>query len=88
MEMARSMLHYKAVSTEWWAEAVNTAVYLIKRSPHTAHPDITPYELAFKVKPEMDHLRVFGLQGCAHVSNVKRTKLEAKSFKCMLLGYA
>ena len=49
MEKARSMLHYKVVSTEWWAEAVITAFYLISRSTNTAHLDTTPYELAYKI---------------------------------------
>ena len=88
MEKARSMLFYKGVPTEWWGEAVNTAVYLINRSTNTANPEITPYELAFKMKPHMDHLRVFGSQGYAHIDDAKRTKLESKSFKCMFLGYA
>ncbi|OWY90659.1 Rve-domain-containing hypothetical protein [Phytophthora megakarya] len=59
MEKARSMLHYKGVSTLWWAEAVNTAVYLINRSTNTANSRTTPYDLGFKTKPRMDHLRVF-----------------------------
>ncbi|GMF37248.1 unnamed protein product [Phytophthora fragariaefolia] len=87
MEKARSLLYYKGVSTGWWAEAVSTAVYLINRSSN-AHADATPYELGFKVKPRMDHLRVFGSQGYAHIDDVKRTKLEPKSFRCMFLGYA
>lgn len=32
MEKARSMLYYKGVGMQWWAEAVSTAVYLINRS--------------------------------------------------------
>ncbi|OWY95087.1 polyprotein [Phytophthora megakarya] len=88
MEKARSMLHYKGVSSLWWAEAVNTAVYLINRSTNTANSRTTPYELGFKTKPRMDHLRVFGSQGYAHVDDAKRTKLEPKSFRCMFLGYA
>ena len=51
MEKAQSMLHYKSVSTKWWAEAVITAVYLIKRSTNTAHLDMTPYGLAYKINP-------------------------------------
>ncbi|OWZ03844.1 polyprotein [Phytophthora megakarya] len=82
MEKARSMLYYKGVSTEWWAEAVSTAVYLINRSASSVHTDVTPYELGFKVKPQMEHLRVFGSQGYAHVDDAKRTKLEPKSFRC------
>ncbi|CEG36660.1 polyprotein [Plasmopara halstedii] len=82
------MLHYKSVSTEWWVEAVCTPVYITDGSSNTAHPNITPYELAFKMKPQMDYLRVFGSHGYAHIDDVKRTKLEPKSFKCMFLGYA
>ncbi|CEG38559.1 FOG: Transposon-encoded proteins with TYA, reverse transcriptase, integrase domains in various combinations [Plasmopara halstedii] len=88
METARSMLHYKSVSTDWWTEAVNTAVYLVNRSSNTAHTDITPYELAFKMKPQIDHSRVFDSHGYAHIDNVKRTELEHKNFKFMFLGYA
>ncbi|KAE9184919.1 hypothetical protein PF002_g26302 [Phytophthora fragariae] len=88
MEKARSMLHYKSVPTEWWAEAVSTAVYLVNRSTNTQHTSVTPYELGFKVKPTLEHLRVFGSHGCVHIYKAKRTKLEPKSFRCMFLGYA
>ncbi|KAE8955150.1 hypothetical protein PR002_g31866 [Phytophthora rubi] len=88
MEKARSMLHYKSVSTEWWAEAVSTAVYLINRSTNTQNTSVTPYELGFKVKPTLEHLRVFGSHGYAHIDKAQRTKLEPKSFRCMFLGYA
>lgn len=88
MEKERSMVHYKGVPTEWWAEAVSTAVYLINRSTNTANSRNTPYELAFKQKPGLGHLRVFGSQGFAHVNDAKRTKLDPKSFRCLLLGYA
>uniref|UniRef100_A0AAV1UTC1 Reverse transcriptase Ty1/copia-type domain-containing protein n=1 Tax=Peronospora matthiolae TaxID=2874970 RepID=A0AAV1UTC1_9STRA len=87
MEKSRSMLHYKGVSMEWWAEAVNTAVYLNNRSTNTQNTTVTPFELCFKVKPTLDHLRVFGSRGYAHIDKAKRTKLEPKSFRCLLLGY-
>jgi hypothetical protein len=88
MEKVRSMLYYKGISTMWWAEAVSTSVYLINRSTTSRNSSMTSYELAFKVKPRLDHLRVFGSVGYAHVDKAKRTKLEPKSFKCMFLGYA
>ncbi|KAJ8564192.1 hypothetical protein ON010_g7153 [Phytophthora cinnamomi] len=88
LEKARSMLHYKGVSTEWWAEAVSTAVYLINRSTNTERSDMTPYEVVFKVKPQLEHLRVFGSPGYAHIDDAERTKLEPKSFRCVFLGYA
>ncbi|KAE8963868.1 hypothetical protein PF011_g28877 [Phytophthora fragariae] len=85
MEKARIMLYYKGISSMWWAEAVSTSVYLSTTSTHSS---MTPYELAVKDKPRLDHLRVFGSVGYAHVDMAKRTKLEPKSVKCMLLGYA
>lgn len=88
MEKAWSMLNYKSMSTEWWAEALSTAVYLINRSTNTASLEVTPYEKGFKVKTRMEHLRVFGSQGYARIDDVKRTKLEPKSFRCTFLGYA
>uniref|UniRef100_A0AAV1TCE5 Retroviral polymerase SH3-like domain-containing protein n=1 Tax=Peronospora matthiolae TaxID=2874970 RepID=A0AAV1TCE5_9STRA len=87
MEKARSMLYYKGVGMPWWAEAVSTAVYLINRSTNSANSDVTPFEVGFKTKPSIEHLRVFGSQGYAHIDDDKRTKLEPKSYRCMFLGY-
>ncbi|CAL8993586.1 unnamed protein product [Prunus brigantina] len=36
VEMAKSMLHEKGVPYEFWAEAINTAVYLLNRCPTKA----------------------------------------------------
>ena len=72
----------------WWAEAVSTSVYRIDQSTNSTHSNVTSYELAFKDKPCLDHLRVFGSVGYAHVDKTNRTKLYPKSFKCMFLGYA
>ncbi|TYZ56837.1 hypothetical protein PybrP1_003733, partial [[Pythium] brassicae (nom. inval.)] len=88
VERARSMLHYKKLETKWWAEAVNTAVYLINRSTNSAHISMTPFEICFKQKPSMQHLRVFGSRGYAHIDSSKRSKFDAKSFRCIFLGYA
>uniref|UniRef100_A0AAV1TNS9 Retroviral polymerase SH3-like domain-containing protein n=1 Tax=Peronospora matthiolae TaxID=2874970 RepID=A0AAV1TNS9_9STRA len=88
MEKARSMLYYKGIDMQWWAEAVSTAVYLINRSTNSANSDVTPFKVGFKIKPSIEHLRVFGSQGYAHIDDAKRTKLEPKSYRCMFLGYA
>ena len=48
IEAARSVLYHSNVPLKFWAEAVNTAVYLWNRSPTTALDDKTPYECWFK----------------------------------------
>ncbi|OWZ17079.1 LOW QUALITY PROTEIN: Rve-domain-containing hypothetical protein [Phytophthora megakarya] len=87
MVKTRSMLQYKGVSAMWWAEAVKTTMYLINQSTNSKRSTTPPYDLSFKTKPRLNHLRVFGPIGYAHVDKSKRTKLEAKMFKCMFLGY-
>jgi hypothetical protein len=67
---------------------VSTAAYLVNRTMNSAHPDVTPDELCFKVKPQLDHLHAFGSYGYAHADDAKCTKLETNSYMCMLLGYA
>ena len=73
-----------------WAEALSTAVYLRNRSPTTAVEGKTPLETWTEQKPNVGHLRVFGCAAYAHVAKDECTcqKLEAKSRKCVLLGYA
>ncbi|CAL1414133.1 unnamed protein product [Linum trigynum] len=44
VEMARSMLKGKKLPTKFWAEAANTTIYIIKRSPTKAVRNKTPYE--------------------------------------------
>nr|CCA28006.1 putative polyprotein [Albugo laibachii Nc14] len=82
------MLQYKVVSTEFCTENVNTAVYLINRSSNTTHMDLSSCELSIKLKPRMDHLRVFGSEGYAHINGMKRTELEPKRFRFVFLGHA
>jgi hypothetical protein len=89
VERARAMLEYKDVDMKWWAEALNTAVYITNRLPcAAAHSDVTPFELVFGDKPDLSHIRVFGSKGFAHVDKHARTKFESKAYRCMLLGYS
>lgn len=88
VEMARSMLHYNKVNYKWWAKAVKTAIYLTNRMMNAARPSATPYEVCFGPVPRIDHLRVFGSFGYAHVEKENRRKMNAKSYKRMHLGYS
>lgn len=86
MNMVRSVLVNKKMPKSFWPEAVNWSVYVLNRSPTTAVIDKTPEEMWTGVKPTVDHFRVFGCIGHVHIPAVKRTKLDDKSHKCVLLG--
>ena len=62
-------------------------MYLRNRSPTTIAEVKTPFEAWTGQKPNEGHLRVFGCAAYAHVAKDERQKLNAKSRKCVLLGY-
>ena len=63
LEKDRTMLIHANLSEAHWAEAPNTAIYLANRTPTSSLPNYqTPYEAWHGKKPNIQHLRVFGLQ--------------------------
>lgn len=90
-EKARTMLIASGVETKFWNEAVLTANYLKNRSPTSAigeqFKSKTPAEIWFGQKPALSHLRIFGCECYNHIPARKRSKMDAKSSKCIMLGY-
>ena len=87
MESTRSMLSHAQMPNKFWAEAVNTSVYVRNRSPTTALNGITPYECLLKKKPDVSNLRVFGCVTYVYIPENQRKKLDAKSRKSIFVGY-
>ena len=87
LDMVRSMLKSKNMPKEFWAEAVQCAVYVQNRCPHAKMGDQTPQEAWSGRKPTVSHLRVFGSVAYAHVPDQRRTKLDDKSKKYVFIGY-
>ncbi|KAL6321195.1 hypothetical protein AAG906_015539 [Vitis piasezkii] len=69
------MLSEKKLPKTFWAEAVNWIVHILNRSPALVVKNMTPEEAW-----------MFGCISHVHVPDIKRTKLEDKSFTCVLLG--
>ena len=87
VETVRSMLIDSKLPHKFWAEALSTATYLRNRSPTKVIEGITPHEAWTKVKPRVEHLRVFGCDAYAHIPKDERQKLDSKMRKCIFLGY-
>nr|KYP75873.1 Copia protein [Cajanus cajan] len=62
----------------FWAEAINTSIYLLNLLPTKALKGKTPYETWCGRKPSAEHLEIFGCVCHTHVPNVKRDKLDHK----------
>ncbi|KAG7594092.1 Integrase catalytic core [Arabidopsis thaliana x Arabidopsis arenosa] len=88
MEVARSMMFHTSVPRRYWGDAVMTACYLINRTPTKVLKDLSPFEVLNNTRPSIDHLRVFGCVCFVLVPGEQRNKLDAKSTRCMFLGYS
>ena len=51
VEMTQSMLKWKGLSNNLWAEVVNIAIYILNRSPTKAVLNKTPYQAWHGQKP-------------------------------------
>ena len=87
VEMARALLAEARLGKEMWAEALNTAVYIINRMPTATLDGDTPYHALFGKHASIDHLRVFGCRAYTHIYDGQRKKLDDKSKPGILVGY-
>ncbi|XP_070019370.1 uncharacterized protein [Nicotiana sylvestris] len=88
-EMARTMLIDIGIAKNFWAEAVNTACYLVNRCMIRSLMNKTPYELLNGRKPKLTHLRTFGCK-CYVLNNGKDQlgKFDAKSDEGIFMRYS
>jgi hypothetical protein len=78
------MLSNANTGRQFWADAANTACYLVKRSPFIAIEKKTPMEVWSGTPSDYSQLKVFGCTAYAHVDN---GKLESRAAKCVFVGY-
>ena len=71
---------------ELWGEAVAYAPYIRNRIP-SGKKTKTLYEILFKNKPDVSHVRIFGSKTSVHIPDVKRKKFDPKSLEGVLVGF-
>jgi len=67
VESARTMIHAKRLPKKLWAEAINTPVYILNRTLIAKGKSATPYELWWRRKPDLSHVKTFGTNSYAHI---------------------
>ncbi|KAH9745941.1 hypothetical protein KPL70_004261 [Citrus sinensis] len=87
-EMARTMLNENALPKYFWAEAVNTACYVLNRVLIRPNLNKTPYELWKDRKPNISYFKVFRCK--CFVLNTKDNlgKFDPKFDVGIFLGYS
>ncbi|KAM2627715.1 hypothetical protein TB2_001133 [Malus domestica] len=88
LETAITLLQTATLPPIFWSFACQTVVYLINRMPSSTLHHKSPFELLFKVVPDINHLRIFGCSVFPLLKPYNSTKLQPKTTKCLFLGYA
>ncbi|KAK2630796.1 hypothetical protein QOZ80_UnG0725510 [Eleusine coracana subsp. coracana] len=84
---ARSMLKAKGLPGWFWSEAVNTAVYVVNRSPIKSVEGRTLFKAWYGKKPTVHHLRTFGCIVYVRNTVPHLKKLEDRGRKMIFVGY-
>jgi len=88
VESARTMIAKSKLNKNLWAEAVNTATYVLNRVPNSKHPDKTAYEIWFGRQPNVSNLHVFGQEAVVLKEERNRSgKWDSMGTKLNFLGY-
>ncbi|WVZ84834.1 hypothetical protein U9M48_031821 [Paspalum notatum var. saurae] len=86
--MARTMLDEHRIPRRFWAEAVNTAYYIVNRIFLRAFFGKITYELQFGRQPSVKHLRAFGCRCFVLKKTGHLDKFESRCLDGFFLGYA
>ncbi|XP_057975241.1 uncharacterized protein LOC131162650, partial [Malania oleifera] len=87
-EMGRTMLNEHNLPKYFWAEAINTACYVMNRVLIRPSINKTPYELWNNHKPNISYFHVFGCKCFVLRDNEHLGKFDSKSDEGIFLGYA
>ncbi|GJU65111.1 putative ribonuclease H-like domain-containing protein [Tanacetum coccineum] len=88
IEAARTMLADSLLPIPFWAEAVNTACYVLNRVLVTKPQNKTPYELLIGNSPSISFMRPFGCPLTILNTLDSLGKFDGKSDEGYLLGYS
>jgi hypothetical protein len=88
MNMARTIMLQHVAPLRFWAHAVQTAVYLINRTPRESLEWKTPFEMVYKKKPDISNFVPFYSPGMLALSSEQRKHpFDKKAVECRFVGY-
>ena len=87
MTIGRSLLHHAKLDKCFWAEAAMSAIYVKNRLPSPKIPTMTPFEIVYRSKPSVKHMRVFGCRAYILTPKEKRLKWDPKARVGIFMGY-
>ena len=87
MERITSLLAEANLPMIFWAEALAALIHVWNCCPSAALDGKTPYEMWFKEKPDVSHLRIWGCLSYVHIQKDKRIGFSPHMEKGIFIGY-
>jgi hypothetical protein len=88
LEKARTIMNIYDCPLRFWDFAVDTAVYLINRTPKESLGWKTPFEKVYEEKPDISNLVPFYAPGICYISKAEKDhSLQPNGQECRMLGY-
>ena len=81
------MLAASGLGENFWFDALRTAVFLYNRLPHSSLDFLSPFEQAFKIKPTLSHVRIFGSPAYVIIPKNERSKLSSRAKNMIRIGF-
>ena len=88
VELIRCVISDSGLDKSFWGEALSTVNHVINRCPTVTLDSKTPYEVLNGRKPNIDYFKVFGSTAYMHIPKDERSKIDAKSKRCIFMGYS
>ena len=85
--MASCMLHARFLPSKLWAEAINCASYIQKRSFHKFVKGKTHFEAWRGMQLVVTNFHIFGSHTWARIPIDKRKAFEPQRKECIFVGY-
>jgi hypothetical protein len=86
IERVRAMMSDTGLPNMFWGETVLTSVYLHNKMPHGPKKR-APDSIYYKESVRIDHLKAFGCVAYVWIPKEKRSKLDLKAWKGIMIGY-
>ncbi len=85
----RALLASGNLHTKYWPLALQTAAYLLNRTPHTSIGGRTPLEAATGSIPNLENARIFGCAAYVQIPKVLRKgKFAETAWRGIMIGYS
>lgn len=88
MDIGRCLMREAKIHRRFWPEVIKTAAYLKNRTIANTVENKTPYEIFFGIKPNVEHLKIYGSRVYVRVPEVlRKSKWDDKAQLGVLVGY-